>query len=215
MARPLIGMNMDVSSGAGLRTKYALNAGYADSIWDAGGMPVPIPCVAACACPDEFWERLDGFLFIGGTDYPPETYGESPHPELDPLHEARVAADLALAQRVLSDSMPLLGICGGQQLLSIVRGGKLVQHVDAPEIHAEHPDTGLDRYHEIRIEEGRILVSLFGTGTIRTNSAHHQAVRRDCPGQGLKVVAYSADGVVEAIESADERFVLGVQWHPE
>jgi len=123
---------------------------------------------------------------------------------------------MILARLVLQENtqMPVLGICAGPQLFNITLGGKLVQHLPTAEDHIAYTPIQ-DKEHEIEITGGRILTSLFGKGKISVNTNHHQAADPEFLGSGLQVVACADDGVVEAIESTEERFLLGVQWHPE
>jgi len=154
--------------------------------------------------------RGDGVLFIGGQDYPSALYDELPHPQTEPLHAMRAASDLELFRAAFASPTPILGICGGHQLLNIACGGKLIQHLPQAEAH------GGEKNHGVTIHGGRILRELFGEKRIEVNSHHHQAVDPDAIGRGLIVTARADDGVVEALEGTDSgRFLLGVQWHPE
>lgn len=232
MKRPLIGINTDYETYRGrgssdadfpqgcggkdvhFRDSYWVYTRYVEVICDAGGLPLLVPCLGNEDLLKEYLERVNGFLFIGGADYPPESYGEVPHPKTKVCDERRSAADFELAKLVLARRIPLLAICGGSQLISIASGGKLIQHLKTARSHKGYSLT-MDREHFINIVPDTILARIFASTRISVNSAHHQAVHPEHLGPKLQVTAQADDGVVEAIESGEERFLLGVQWHPE
>ncbi len=213
MKRPLIGINMDFSESLGKKTddsKYIVGINYVKSVCEAGGLPLLIPCTDDETLLEQYIEKADGFLFIGGRDYSPEWYNEPVHCKTGLVHERRLSADKKLAKSVLSRNLPVLGICAGHQLINIEYGGKLIQHL---ETSVEHTD---ENYHTVDIKGGRILADIFKSGCITVNSCHHQAIDPGSIGSGLKAVAWAEDGTIEAVESVDKnRFILGVQWHPE
>lgn len=216
MKIPLIGVNMDFSPDDGVRKdgarrdRYYVITQYLDSIYDEGGIPVPIPCTRSRRLMHVHIDALDGFLFIGGADYPPEYYGEKQVSDSVKLMEKRrYESDMALAEAVLGCHFPILGICGGAQLINIISGGKLVQDIESSVIHAG------GAVHKVKITGGKILRSLFGGKEFKVNSFHHQAISPCHIGKGFEVAALSEDGIIEAIESKSERFMLGLQWHPE
>ncbi len=215
--KPLVGIGCDVAAGPPAALHLRLE--YCDAISDAGGVPVGLPPFPADDRPDRALEALDGLVLSGGPDYDPTCYGCDPHPSLNPMHPRRQSADLFLARRAIESKMPVLGICGGHQLINIALGGDLVQHIpdQIPEarVHAGPAGGPPAPPHKIRITPGTLLDRLVSRRSLSVNSYHHQAVGR--LGRGLQVCARAEDGVVEAIESAvaGERFLLGVQWHPE
>jgi len=196
------------------RDCYDLYAPYVDVVADAGGLPLPIPPLENSQLFEKYLDLLDGFLFTGGEDYPPELYGEKPQPELIPAHPRRVKADIHLARQVLASKIPVLGICGGLQLINIALGGKLIQHLNPVENHKAISYTK-DASHVVTLVGGTSLSEVFKTSQMVVNSAHHQAVYPNHIGAGLRVAALAADGVIEALEGVEKRFLLGVQWHPE
>ncbi len=215
MTRPLIGLNVNhencPESG---RERYLLPAAYADRVWAAGGRPVLLPCVEAR--PEELAAMLAGlagFLFIGGQDYPPALYGESPLTQTVLMAERRTQADLAWVKAALAADLPVLGICAGEQLFNLAAGGGLISHLPTATAHVRLSDSQ-DNAHDITIDADGILAGLYGRGRLRVNSSHHQAVNPARLGRGWRVTARADDGVVEAIEGPG-RFQLGVQWHPE
>jgi putative glutamine amidotransferase len=190
--------------------RVGLPAEYVDAVAAAGGLPVVVSPTLAPGLLREHLARCDGVLFIGGQDYPPAWYGEATQAETCEMHPVRAAADRELARAALAGNKPILGICGGLQLLNIACGGRLVQHLPQAEAHLG------DRRHAVTIRGGRILRALFGEARVEVNSSHHQAAHPAAIGAGLVATAHADDGTIEALEGADpRRFILGVQWHPE
>ncbi len=154
-------------------------------------------------------DRIDGLLISGGEDVHPRFYGEAPLEPLELTPDLRVNYDLKLVRRALTKDKPLLAICYGLQLLNVAQGGTIYQDVHQVESALPHREGN----HPIYLREGTKLHSLFQMDSIEVSSSHHQSVKE--LGEGLKVAATSADGVVEAIEHEERKFVLGLQWHPE
>jgi putative glutamine amidotransferase len=166
--------------------------------------------------PPTVLDGLDGVLLTGGGDIHPSRYGQTPHPKLGHVDHARDQFELLLARGALSRGIPLLGICRGAQVLGVALGGDLVQDIDSDvEDAKKHPAGGRGNasHHCIEIAPGSHLSQIMGARRVRVNSSHHQANGR--LGSGVRKVAWSEDGVIEAIEREEEGFVLGVQWHPE
>jgi putative glutamine amidotransferase len=159
----------------------------------------------------------DGLLLLGGEDVAPERYGETDRC-CERINPQRDAFELALLRSALHRDLPILGICRGVQILAVALGGTLLQDLPAElprgrsrVIHRGPRRT--DSRHRIVLAKGTALVRLIGRDALLVNSHHHQAVRAMSP--GVRVSARSADGVIEAIEHPDKKFVLGIQWHPE
>ena len=180
-------------------------AAYAEAVRASGGEPIPIP-------PGEIPEagELDGVVLGGGVDVNPALYGEQPEPETEQPNDARDRTERELLERALALDLPVLAICRGMQMLNVAGDGSLRQHIRGHEVRTA--DKALPA-HEVRIEPESLLARVFGAKVAAVNSRHHQAVGR--VGSGLRVVAQSADGMVEAIENPAYGFVIGVQWHPE
>jgi putative glutamine amidotransferase len=237
--RSVIGLNMSLEMGnkyTGYDLRVPLN--YVDAITAAGGIPVCLPPVEDDASAASILSCLDGILFIGGDDYRPDHYGGHPQPSNELMPERRDRFDIMLARRVLRDTnLPVLGICGGQQLICIAQGGSLIQDIKTewppPQGQAILPHSKTDRHgaqknryrHPVRLEACSLIARIINMPAgemLPTNSSHHQAVDPNRPGLDLRATAWTADGIVEAIEPSPDsvwsrtgRFVLGVPWHPE
>jgi putative glutamine amidotransferase len=217
MSRPVIGITVDSEEPGGY-SKFpwlALRRNYCQAVVNAGGLPMMLPHEPDQA--DAYLERLDGLLVSGGNfDVDPAMFGAaSRHPTVR-TKDRRTAFELAITRGALSADMPVLGICGGQQLLHVVLGGTLVQHipdeVEAALAH-EQPNPRDQPGHTVEILDGTRLREIVGVAELEVNSAHHQAAK-DAPA-GVVVNAIAPDGVIEGIEAPGKRFCLGVQWHPE
>ncbi|HWQ32589.1 MAG TPA: gamma-glutamyl-gamma-aminobutyrate hydrolase family protein [Blastocatellia bacterium] len=197
---------------------FYLRRYYAEAVAAAGGVPVQIPLIADRTFLTALAERIDGLLLSGSnSDLDPAFYGEEPLPRLGTVIPERDETDLALIELAEARNLPVLGICFGMQSLNVARGGTLVQDIETQLPGALKHEQGSAYYrasHSIRIESDSLLAQLAGGDTARVNSSHHQAIRE--VGSNLRVIARSLDGVIEAvIDIRPERFVLGVQWHPE
>ncbi len=209
--RPRIGVTLDVEEDRG---RYFLGRRYVDAVLAAGGLPVLLPHAREAA--PAYLALLDGLVVTGGAfDVPPELYGEAPRAGLGPTKPDRTEFERDVLEAALAARLPVLGVCGGMQLLNVVRGGTLFQDLpaDAGLSGHEQPAPKDLPTHEVAVQPGTQLAALVGAGPLRVNSTHHQAVRD--PGGGVLVSARAPDGVIEAIELPDEGFALGVQWHPE
>ena len=239
LKHPVIGLNMSMD----LIDKYEkfdflVPVSYVDAVIGAGGMPICIPPYPNIEMIYRFLPILDGFVLIGGDDYLPEHYGGHPQPENELMPERRDRFDLLLAKWILQETaMPVLGVCGGHQLISIAQGGALVQDIRTewkdPSggqllLHSgrERNDNDKNQFHHPVRREKDSLIALVTKAipdeALPANSYHHQAVHPRRVGHSLRPSAWAADGVIEAIEPADDspwaqsgRFVLGIQWHPE
>jgi putative glutamine amidotransferase len=209
--RPRIGLTADAADGDG---RYELKRSYVDAVVAAGGLPLLLPHEPALA--GGYLDALDGLVVTGGAfDVPPELYGEARRHACGPTRPARTAAELKLLLAALERGLPVLGVCGGMQLMAVARGGTLFQDLvsDAGLHGHEQPPPKDLPAHPVLVLEGTWLASLVGAGPLPVNSTHHQGLRT--AGDGVKVAATSPDGLIEAIELDGAAFALGVQWHPE
>ena len=214
---PLIGINTDVQGDTWKKSVIYLQ--YVDAIRKAGGVPVLLPPMDAEQLRAAL-SRVDGVVMIGGDDYPPTLYKQKQHEKVSVMAPERSDFDMLLARTVLDDpSLPVLGICAGCQALNIASGGDLVQDIPSahPESKIQHssPDPRKNGFnkHEVSIEQGSKIGGALKKEKVSVVTSHHQCV--GTPGNNLKVVAKSDDGLVEAIEANGSRFLVGVQWHPE
>ncbi|MFJ9694570.1 gamma-glutamyl-gamma-aminobutyrate hydrolase family protein [Kitasatospora sp. NPDC101183] len=213
--RPLIGVStylVDASWNSWRDRRVALvPERYTAYVRDSGGIAVLLPPDAPERAP-EVLARLDALVVAGGPDIDPAYYGQEPHPAAEVDSPERDRWEVALLRAALAAGMPLLGICRGMQVLNVVCGGTLVQHlpdVVVPDVHTGRP--GAYGTHLVRPVPGTLLGGLLPESELEVPTYHHQAVAR--LGEGLRVSAHAPDGTVEAVEGPG--FALGVQWHPE
>lgn len=187
---------------------------YIDAVTAAGGIALllpPQPCSPAVAA--AVVARLDGLIVSGGADVEPARYGREPHPATGAPRRERDEWELALLQAAGKAKVPYLGICRGAQVLNVLRGGTLHQHLpDLVGSTRYQPGAASFGTESVAVELGSALGGLLGPD-VEAKVYHHQAI--DVVGAGLRVTARSADGVIEAIEDPDAGFGLAVQWHPE
>jgi putative glutamine amidotransferase len=190
-----------------------LDRAYTDAVVGAGGYPFVLP-VLGWADAEEVLSGLDGLLLTGGGDVAASCYGEESAPEAYGVDAARDTWELALVAAARVAGLPVLGLCRGAQVINVAAGGTLVQHlpVGTDESHKQY-ERDCETVHSVEIEPGSLLAAITGQQTFGVNTLHHQAVAGI--GAGLRPVAWAPDGVIEAVESIDDRFLLGVQWHPE
>jgi putative glutamine amidotransferase len=192
-------------------------AGYVRAVQRAGGRPIPLPPDPEDAeDPNGVLDLLDALILTGGAgDVNPALYGEERHPETGPVQEERDAYELALARAAVEREMPTLGICRGMEVLNVVYGGTIEQHLPDALGHEEHRHTpGTYADHEVRLKPGSLAARAAGTERTAVKSHHHQGIRE--MGDGLRATGWSTmDDLVEALEDPGRKFVLGVLWHPE
>jgi len=191
---------------------------YVRAIRDSGGIPVVLPNTDGSVDKiDEYLERLDGLLMPGGADIPPSEYGEETHETVKLLDDERFLFEKAICTAWIERSdKPMLGICLGSQWINVASGGSLIQDIPS-ELGAIHRDPENPITHPVTLELDTRLAEIFGETVFDVNSLHHQAVDGENGlGKNLRVAARAPDGVVEATETTDpDRFLIGVQWHPE
>ena len=192
-----------------------LGEGYYKQVVAAGGVPLIIPPVADAAVLTSIMEKVDAVLLSGGADINPLYQGEDPIPQLGGINSERDLPELLLARMAFHRQLPMLGICRGIQTLAMALGGKVAQHISTNIKHSQDADRS-EPTHSISIEKDSALYNIYSgnqSPTLYVNSFHHQAVSE--PGEHFRVVAKANDGVIEAIENAEFKPILGVQWHPE
>jgi putative glutamine amidotransferase len=211
--RPIIGVTLDCTDDG---EKYESPFTYAGAVEHAGGLPVLLPYRSDLSLITPYVDLVDGVLFTGGNDLDPALYGESRHPKAVPVDPRRQEFELALIAEVERRRIPTLGVCMGSQLMNVYRGGSLIQFLpDEPRDGAlEHRKVGgVLRRHPVSIDTESQLGQAIGKPEISVNTYHKQAPRT--VGRGLRVVAKSPDGVIEAFEDPTFPLFAAVQWHPE
>lgn len=215
--KPVIGINLDID---GEQPKQgSITSTYWEAVLNAGGVPLLIPPMPEASL-DRALQAVDGVLMIGGADYPPDLYGQKPHATTEVMHADRSAFDMLLVKKVLADKkLPFLGICAGCQALNIGAGGTLIQDIPSarPSSKIKHASAdgwkkGFNR-HKVSFNEGSQLVKCYEMPVVNVPTSHHQCV--DKVGNGLQVAAITEDSSIEAIQSLERPFLIGVQWHPE
>lgn len=217
MTKPIIGLNVDVDVTKPEQVRLARS--YYEAVQKAGGIPVLIP-PSNLASLRRLLDQLDGVLLIGGRDYDPGIFNGGMHESVALLHPDRIKFDLMLAREAIKRDLPVLGICGGHQLINIALGGSLI--LDIPSVQETVVNAVIHRAkegarraeHPVSVLRDSKVFSIYRSVVIpATVSSHHQAVAR--LGRRLKAVCFAQDGIIEAIEHRFKRFVIGVQWHPE
>ena len=211
--RPIVGItgNLDAET-------CKLAVAYYKSVELAGGVPVIIPPTRSRHTMLNTLGRIDALVLSGGADINPLYMGEEPEQGLHGINPERDAFELLLARLAFDRQIPILGICRGIQTLALALGGEMHQDIyslpDGKKLLKHSQDAPRNTLtHSVEILPDTLLAGICGAGKIMVNSFHHQAVSR--AGKHMKVSAYAADGVIEAVESSEFKPVLGVQWHPE
>ena len=214
MTRPVIGISAAIESAQWAAWEVVVNLSpraYTLAVQRAGGLALILPPDDAVAeAPDELLDMIDGLILAGGSDIDPGSYGAQPHPETRGTRPERDRFELALGTRALERDMPVLGICRGMQMLNVIQGGTLDQHLGL-ELHRRAPGTWAD--HDVRLEAGSLAARVVGDERTEVKSAHHQGLEE--LGEGVVASGHADDGLVEAIELPGRSFAVGVLWHPE
>ena len=217
MSRPIIGLTLDSEQPGGYSKFpwYAVRENYCGAIAAAGGLPVPLPHEPEIA--ESYLDTIQGLVITGGAfDVDPALFGDETRHDTVVTKDRRTTFEIAVTRGAIDRDMPVLGICGGQQLLNVVLGGSLIQHIpdeiDGALAH-EQPNPRDEPGHDVAVTAGTLLHRITGARTMSVNSAHHQAVREI--GKDVVIDAVAPDGVIEGIELPGRKFCLGVQWHPE
>ena len=215
MRRPVIGICAAIESAQWAAWEVVVNLSpraYSLAVQRAGGLALILPPDDVVAeSPDELLDMIDALILAGGSDIDPASYGAKPHPETRGVRPERDRFELALGTRALERDMPVLGICRGMEMLNVIQGGTLNQHLADLELHRHTPGVFTD--HRVRLEPGSLAERVVGAERTEVKSAHHQGLEE--LGEGVVTSGYADDGVVEAIELPGRSFAVGVLWHPE
>ena len=214
MSRPVIGICSAVERarwGVWDMDAFLIARSYVEAVQRAGGLPVVlVPDPTLLERPDEALDLIDGLILAGGADIDPASYGAETHPATKGVWPERDRFEIALGTRALERDMPVLGICRGMEMLNVIQGGTLNQHLGL-ELHRHTPGVFTD--HRVELQPGSLAARVVGSDTTEVKSAHHQGV--EALGEGVVTAGHADDGVVEAIELPDRSFAVGVLWHPE
>lgn len=190
---------------------------YIESIEKAGGIPIVIPECRHTDLAYAYLDKIDALVISGGDDVSPYLYGENPIKEVQFFSVERDHFEIALVKGALKKGIPVFGICRGIQIINVALGGTLYQDIfiQTGSTFGHNPvNLPVDRlYHNVIVEDDSVLRSLFKDKTFLVNSFHHQGIKEF--GKDLYASAFSEDGIVEAIEMIGNKYVYGVQWHPE
>lgn len=214
LTRPIIGVPPSIENG---NSRHFVNHDNLQALHEAGGLPYILHYVADKEVIQQIAANLDGLYLTGGNDIDPTAFGEEPHPRLGEINPIRDNFELTLIQEMLLQDKPILGVCKGAQMINIALGGDMYQdiytQIDASLL--QHTQNAPDEHgsHYVFIEENSLLKKITGKEQIKVNSRHHQANRQ--AGGNIVHSGTASDGVIEASESTNHTFVLGLQWHPE
>lgn len=216
---PVIGFTLDFETTPTYSKMpwYAIRENYCGSVARFGAVPVALPHEVALM--EHYLDMIHGLIVTGGAfDIHPSLYGEECVHETVTTKDRRTQFEFAVTRGAIARKIPVLGICGGQQLLNVVLGGTLIQHIPDTipgALAHEQPNPRTEPGHGVNIKAGTLLANILDASAIQVNSAHHQAVAQPAP--DAIVNAFASDGVIEGIELSQKLhpFCLGVQWHPE
>ena len=221
--KPVVGITSDFSpgnpkaSGKSREPTYFLRARYVEAIHDLGGIPCILPPTEDSTLQGQLLGRIDGLLITGsGPDLDPRLYGEKNKARLNVMNCLRARFELAIARQAIRMDQPVLGICGGLQLINVALGGTLIQDIPTQiqgALSHQQKTASTKTWHRVKIKRGTRLYRILGREAVRVNSSHHQAPLRVA--KGLIINAVAPDGIIEGLEGSRYRFVIGVQWHPE
>lgn len=212
--KPLIGViaSMEID-----QKNYHVSQHNVNAITRAGGIPIILPYTALEENIEYYAQLISGLYAIGGDDVGPNLFGEEPKQQLGPVLPPRDQFEMALIKRVIELGKPYLGVCRGAQILNVVYGGTMYQdiytQIDTELLQHTQKSPVSHGSHSVKLLAGSLLQRLTGKDSLMVNSWHHQA-NRLIPST-YQISGQASDGIIEAIESKDHPFVLGVQWHPE
>lgn len=211
---PVIGITPSIDEENGL---YYVSEDNVYAISQAGGIPIILPYEMNQTYIEKMVRTIDGLYLTGGNDIDPTFFSEEPHPKLGNIQRIRDEFEITFIQKTIEAKKPVFAVCRGSQILNIALGGCMYQDIydqrDAELLQHEQKAIKSHASHYVNIKEGSKLHRLVKNSRIKVNSRHHQANRT--LGKSLIISGKASDGIIEAIESSRDVFILGVQWHPE
>ena len=204
---------------------------YVHAVLAAGGIPVVLSAyelhpeeeppegltVRTSVDPDDrsLLDGIAGLVLSGGGDVDPALYGQDPHPRTTNVNPLRDRLEMTLADVAVERDLPFLAICRGMQLLNVHLGGTLEQHLAdvANRLPHDRDWPRVEAVHRVELKEDSLLAQCLGAAETGVNSHHHQALDRVAT--PLREIGWAEDGVLEAVESTEHSWIVGVQWHPE
>lgn len=211
--KPIIGVTANLAEE---KTLSVHHINY-DRIIEAGGTPVVLPVTSDKETIESLVNLVDGLVLTGGADVSPILFNEEPHQQLGEISPGRDAFEIELLKVAIEKKVPLFTICRGTQMLNVACHGTIYQDITSQvgEGALQHKQEAVREYraHHVDIEKDSKLAEIMKDTHIGVNTFHHQSIKD--VGEGLKAVAHSSDGIIEAVESTSDHYMLGVQWHPE
>lgn len=213
--KPVIGLTSQYEHLVG-RKMIKMNNTYVNAVVQSGGIPIVLPIIKELSDVEKYLDLVDGLILTGGGDVSSILFGEEPLKEVDTICLSRDNMEIQLFKKAYERNIPVLGICRGLQVINIALGGTLYQdiNVQVPNAIGHMCSYNIHQgYHTINILEDSMLNSIFGTDKLIVNSQHHQSIKD--LGKDLKISSTTIDGIVESIESSNEKWIIGTQFHPE
>lgn len=214
--KPIIGVTVDKISSDG-HGYEKINECNLKALIKSGAIPLMLPITGDDELIDDYLNIVDGLYFSGGSDINPLIFGEDPIKQLGEIDYCRDEFEIKLFKKAAEKNMSILGICRGEQVINVASGGNLYQdiYIQKNGVNGHSPKFSSIgyAYHSVKIMKDSMLYSALKTEEINVNSFHHQSIKNLA--QGFKITALSADGIIEAIESVNHSFIMGIQWHPE
>jgi len=216
MKNPIIGITLDYENNGGYSKFpwYAIRENYLTCLYKFGAIPFPL--LHQNSVNDFFLKNLDGLVITGGNfDINPSLYSETADGSRN-LKNRRTNFEIEIFNQFLETSKPILGICGGEQLMNVASGGDLIQDINTSiktNIQHEQSNPRDEVSHNVSIKKNSRLFQIIQSDIIKVNSAHHQSVKKT--GDNFVASAFASDNVIEAIEHTKHPWCFGIQWHPE
>lgn len=214
--KPIIGVTVDKTKSDGYDYQK-INECNLKALTDSGAIPLMLPIAEEDELIDDYLKIVDGLYFSGGNDINPLIFGEDPIKEIGEIDYSRDEFEIKLFKKAAAKNMPILGICRGEQVINVASGGSLYQDIyiqrEGTKGHSPKFSSGGYAHHRVKIMKDSKIYDILKVEEINVNSFHHQAVKKLA--EGFKITSVSEDGIIEAIESLNHSFLVGIQWHPE